>query len=578
VRKTLRPIFIKLLLSYSMVSFIPLSLVLLSLSFWGRGFILNQVDKQASQCSSELSVQIDDSLQEYLAIANRLALEKIVQYSLRIPFEEWTSDDELELYLRLYHYLSGKLNTSEVHLISWDGSMRHSTGTIAKGYDFRNYQNRALIPREILSGENGHAIRICSGKGITIWKRLPGGVLILDINMEHFDFTVEYPQFRDLYLVDREGFTILNLSRPQQRPGFAEEPQLGIVFSSEISRQPTRETLVHRADLKTGDLSLVGITDLSSSFQSLRELLDIGLLLMIAAGVLTTIISIQISRSISKPIHRIVTAMGGDSKKPVHLDLRRVRDNPHRPYAAKDELDYLMINYNRMVSTIETLIAKVRQEEKALREAERLALQAWINPHFLYNTLGSIKSMAKLGQGNAVADMVTELGKILRFAITDTGEMVSVEQSINQIRSYLWIQQMRYQDRLILHEDVDTKALQVELPKLLIQPLVENAVIHGVENSSVPIEIRIVIRASLPREGWMTIHVENTKPSGTTNPLARETGVEEKTRVGMGIENVRQRVKTVYGNDAKVEVSFLHDRTRASICVPCKRETDNAKK
>lgn len=551
-----------------MVSFLPLALVWFSLLLWGRGFAVQQGEQRAERGILELSGNIDAALGGFLALARSLADDPIVQESIRGSQAEWTPDQELALYSALYRGIGSHLHTIDITLTSMDGMQRHTTGVLAEDYDFRNYQNRLGIPDGVLSGNPGYSLGIRQGAGLSIWVGLPGGVLILDIHHAALNSYVDSSPFRDLYLVDRRGFAIFDLLRPQQITGFSDEPQLGIVFSPEVMRQPEADLLVHRRDLEAGRISLVGLTDLAPAFQSLSELLAVGLWLMVAAGILTVIISIRISRSISRPIHRIVTAMAGGNQGPKRIQELRVGTNTAGVETPRDELDYLMVHYNRMVGTIDQLIVQIRQEERALREAERRALQAWVNPHFLYNTLGSIKSMAKLGQGQVVADMITELGKILRFAITDTGGMVTVQQSMAQIRSYLRIQKMRYQDRIVFSEYVDARLLELLVPKLLIQPLVENAILHGVEATPEPVEISVRVEVAGPEEESVQIIVENTTPPAL-GPV-REAAPEQDTEAGagMGFENVRRRVQAVYGDAGRVEFFRGDLRTQARIIIP----------
>lgn len=134
-----------------------------------------------------------------------------------------------------------------------------------------------------------------------------------------------------------------------------------------------------------------------------------------------------------------------------------------------------------MTDKIQKLMEENTWEQEEKRKNELKALQSQINPHFLYNTLDSIIWMAESGKDQEVVLMTSALGKLLRQSISNEAEKVSIETEISYTRSYLTIQKMRYKDQLEYEIDIDEDIMKKEIVKLVIQPLVENSIYHGIK-------------------------------------------------------------------------------------------------
>jgi hypothetical protein len=200
-------------------------------------------------------------------------------------------------------------------------------------------------------------------------------------------------------------------------------------------------------------------------------------------------------------------------------------------------------------------------EERALqaqvlaRDAELRALKAQVNPHFLYNSLHSISALTSVDAARA-REMCIKLGDFLRRTLgLGEKEMIPLSEEIALIRAFLSVEKVRFGARLDIQENIAEEALNYRVPPLLLQPLVENAVAHGIGNLVEGGWVRIIVQ---PQDGGVAVAVENRFDPET--PSARRNGV--------GLENVRRRVAATYANRARMEVSKKSDCFRVSLFFP----------
>ena len=209
------------------------------------------------------------------------------------------------------------------------------------------------------------------------------------------------------------------------------------------------------------------------------------------------------------------------------------------------------------------------EEQRQKRKSELRALQAQINPHFLYNTLDSIIWMAEWGKTKEVVLMTSSLAKLLRQSISNQNELVRVEEEVEYTRSYLTIQKMRYKDKLEYDIQVSPEALGQKIPKLVLQPLVENAIYHGIKYKEGKGVVRI--------EGWLErkeliLRILDDGIGMTEEQLEkifekRETDIKKN---GVGVLNVHERIQLYYGKDYGLRFSStLGEGTAVEVHIPC---------
>ncbi|RKN86582.1 sensor histidine kinase [Paenibacillus ginsengarvi] len=241
------------------------------------------------------------------------------------------------------------------------------------------------------------------------------------------------------------------------------------------------------------------------------------------------------------------------------------------------EIDELGNGYNQMLNRLEETIKQAKLEESLKKEAEIEALQYQLNPHFLYNTLNTIKWVAKIHQTPQISDAVSALVRLLQASLGKKGDFLTLKQEVGLIRDYMAIQTFRYGDTVRMFLDIDPIASICLVPKMILQPLVENALIHGLENSAKGGEI--TIKAWLDRDMLMLEVQDNGK--GMAPPEAGEEalppGKSAKERMsGIGLNNIRDKIKLYYGPDYKMHIfSKPNAGTTVRLSLPIHRSEES---
>jgi two-component system, sensor histidine kinase YesM len=290
-----------------------------------------------------------------------------------------------------------------------------------------------------------------------------------------------------------------------------------------------------------------------------------GLGVIVAAILFSIVAAWQISKSIYVPIkklHDVTTTIARHD-----IEALVTADNA-------DEITELGMSFNIMVGKIRELLdAKIKEQEN-LKKAELRALQAQINPHFLYNTLDAIIWMAQVNQTAQVVELVRVLSRFFRITLSKGKDWITVGEEVEHIESYLAIQKMRYRDILDYHIDVPGDMLAGQMLKLTLQPLVENALYHGIKNKRSG--GAIVVRGRQIEGDQLLIEVEDNGIGMTREKLAEirallggEASRPVVAESGYGINNVNQRIKLYYGQEYGLSIhsEYLHG-TRVSLVIP----------
>jgi sensor histidine kinase YesM len=214
-------------------------------------------------------------------------------------------------------------------------------------------------------------------------------------------------------------------------------------------------------------------------------------------------------------------------------------------------------SYNQMLNRLEELIKQVKREEALKKEAEMEALQYQLNPHFLYNTLNTIKWVAKMHRTPQIAEVVTSLVRLLQASLGKKGDFITVREEMELIRDYMDIQAFRYGDKILLESEIDPMAKGCLVPRMILQPLIENAIIHGIEPGRQEGWIRI--RIWLEAERQLLICQVEDNGVGMVEDADREmTGAKGDMRErmsGIGLRHIREKIKLYYGNGYSMHIT-----------------------
>ena len=314
------------------------------------------------------------------------------------------------------------------------------------------------------------------------------------------------------------------------------------------------------ASLPESSWRVVGVsyTDelVSSAAQTARLVFLMVALFCVAAAVL---ISMLFSRSVTVPVRSLADAM------------REFEENPedfHYEPGGRNfyELETLSSSFQHMVRIVQELMERVHQEEITLRKTELKALQAQINPHFLYNTLSSIQWMCERGENEDAVEMVGALGKLFRISISRGQELIPIREEMQHARSYLIIQSHRYRDQFDYEFRVEEGVEDCLCNKITIQPLVENAIYHGIDRMVDRGHIRISARG----EGEDVVMCVEDNGVGMTQEQCESILRKDRTdSSGIGLKNVDDRLKIYFGESYGVRIESEPDRgTRIFVRFP----------
>lgn len=239
-----------------------------------------------------------------------------------------------------------------------------------------------------------------------------------------------------------------------------------------------------------------------------------------------------------------------------------------------DEITELGLSFNIMTSKVRELLDSKMREQENLKKAELKALQAQINPHFLYNTLDTIVWMAEANKPDQVIELVRALSSFFRIALSRGKDWITIRQEIEHVRSYLYIQKIRYRDILDYEFDIDESILDGTILKLTLQPLAENALYHGIKNKRSG--GKITIRARRAENASVLLEVQDDGIGCTPYKLGKileqlneESDVVSRTEEGFGLTNVNKRIKLYYGSQYGLSIeSRYQEGTKITVAIP----------
>lgn len=372
-------------------------------------------------------------------------------------------------------------------------------------------------------------------------------------------------------ILDEEGRVLFNTGVPEEKTDILDYDGL-LAWEGRCYR--TREPgagdhyYLSPYGLAAGGWILCGVSGTGDvdSMISASFLLILGL--SVSCFLVCAALALLVSRRILKPLSEVIR----------HMDTFGHQDFSTRiEVRGNDEAALVARHFNQMADQIQDLIHKVYEGTIRKKEAELRALQAQINPHFLYNTLDTIVWLAEGGQNREVVDMVTSLSEFFRTTLSGGKDFITMREEIGHIESYLQIQKIRYQDIMDYEVTLEKSLEECRILKLTLQPLVENALYHGIKNKRG--RGRICVRG-YAREDMAVFQVEDDGAGMTEEELRAvkrklkgEGGITSKEgpapKGGFGLFNVAERLRLNYGPRCSLEFESVRGQgTRAVVSIP----------
>ncbi len=397
------------------------------------------------------------------------------------------------------------------------------------------------------------------------------GVLLVDQNTQQFfdDIaTVNLQQGEQVAIISRTGkliYSNIPLNEPEKQ-AILDAVQSEGQTPARINLDGRQELLIASKPSQYGFqvISLLPVAELQKKSAYLKNMNLI--MLPIVTGIVF-FISIAVSYMFVKPLRRMMPSF-----KKLEMGIFSTRV----PVKGTHELAQISSAFNHMVQNIENLINQKYEANLLRKQAEFSALQSQINPHFLYNTLYATKSVIDRNEYDKASAMIQNLSEIFRYSLNQGSSSVSLREEIDHIRKYLYLHEIRFADKYTVHYDIDESLWNCRLLRLTLQPIVENAIEHGLKEKSFGGEIRISAKAS--GDKWLIYIYDNGRGFSEQalshfNTLLKQPYDEPLSSMEhIGIRNVNSRIQLQYGQEFGLKIgskSGLH--TTIKITLPLQR-------
>lgn len=292
---------------------------------------------------------------------------------------------------------------------------------------------------------------------------------------------------------------------------------------------------------------IVNVSNQSILKEKLGDQLKNTLIIIIFSFIILLIIVILSTNHFTKSINKLLKAMKNVEKG--ELDTK-VKINNKMPL----EIEVIVSNFNLMLEQIKTLIDKVRDVTNKKKDAEIRALEAQINPHFLYNILDTINWMAIDKEDYEISNAINALAQILRYGINMSNKTVKLKDEIEWVKRYVFLQQTRLKSSFDFEIDIQQEAEDIEIHKLLFQPFIENALVHGYKKNKE--NFQLIIRIAVENDYLKIVIKDNGRgiSKGELEEINQMISSDDWSKNQIGIMNAVERVKLYYGDDADIKI------------------------
>lgn len=312
-------------------------------------------------------------------------------------------------------------------------------------------------------------------------------------------------------------------------------------------------------------------TNNSQIYSVLYNFIIIVIITILLLSILYIFIVYVIVKQVTYPLYRLQAEM--NKVKDLNYEVNRSKLKK-----GSKEIIQLDATFNEMMRRIRYLADKLLQEQENQRKSELKALQNQINPHFLYNTLDSIIYMIDKGENQKAEEMIVALSKFFRISISRGKTIIPLKDEVEHVRNYLLIQKIRFGDQFTYSINVDPSLYQYSCIKLILQPLVENAIEHGLNDNESGGQIEII---GTQNESYIILKIKDNGYGISEDKLEQiyKSFHDDSIHQGVGLKNVYQRIKIYYGEEADIKIDSLFDEgTIISIYIPKKKAVKNEEK
>lgn len=552
----------KILLFFIVIMILPI----ITLGVFTSAVYTRVIEKKVNQHTNQMINQIQLNIENYIQSVEDIIIyisesEEVLEYN-----NEDTDNENMQLEVRLRKQLSlyRKANPEILGILIVNNKDKYISNDLEKNTrdpltNEKWYKQAINSPNEVQFYSNPIGRNITSylqysaDDVFTIVKAMKDnksgevkGVVLIDINLKKIEDIIEDNYIGKkgfFYILDKNNKVVYSPINPiiyRIKTDYFNENSSNII---KVINDETFKIMYNTSNI-TG-WKTIGVFSLKEILQDVTAVQRFTVVVVIITAVLAVISAILFTNSIVTPINELNKLM----KKVESGDLESKFDN--KKY--KDEFGKLGESFNHMIEEIKKLIEMVYKEQREKRKAEIEIFQAQIKPHFLYNTLDTIGWMAEDYGAKDIVTIVTALTKVFRIALSKGREIILVKEEIEHINSYMIIQKVRYEDKVDYIINYDEDILNSQILKLIIQPIVENAIYHGLKQKRgkgfIEIEFRKLENNILIKISDNGAGIDEDKLSEINTMLNSDNicSVTSENGSGYGVYNVNTRIKYTYG-------------------------------
>ncbi|MBU5480551.1 cache domain-containing sensor histidine kinase [Blautia sp. MSJ-19] len=550
-------------------------------------FTNNSIFENSSEYTHTIIQQMNQNIDSYIDYMENIAYlissnEDVQDYLFA---DEIDNEGRYRILNQFQTILDSRSDIRNVGIISKNGRMLINDGSKSVNQDLdlntQEWYAKALKSpngpmltsshvQHIISGERPWVITLSRGIRDRSGSGQKEGVFFIDLNYSAISELCDQSTVGTkgyAFILDAKGNIVYH---PQQQQLYNElqTENISLIMDTDEDTVLTgtgnngKLYSISRSD-KTG-WTVVDCTSVRELLSKSRQAQSVYVLTAIVLVIVALLFSRFMARSITLPIQKL-----RDSMKKVQEGDFSVSDVV---VDSKNEIGSLTKSFDVMTHRIQELMEQNVHEQEEKRKSELKALQSQINPHFLYNTLDSIIWMAEGKKNEEVVLMTASLARLLRQSISNEDEVVPIANEVEYARGYLTIQKMRYKDKLEFQIDVDSSILYIPLIKLVLQPIIENAIYHGLKYKE---SKGLLIVKGFMRNGNAVLQVIDDGVGMDEETLAH---IYDKHKVnyhsnGVGVYNVQKRLKLYYGDDYGITYESEKGKgTTATITIPGRQE------
>lgn len=562
------------------VSIVLLSFLVTSVFFVSQNqkFVKNQLGGVAMQTMQALNENLNLIFENVMQFSTLIYFDSTIQKGLKEAAENLGSyDASKDIHKSLINMLLSGNYISSVEIFDQNSNhiLAYKRGPMALKVDL--IEDAPWY--EEVTALNGDILFVGGEQPILYYRLTPEDRLIslirtiadvdtyeslatLIINIEETTFQTHFDKVGNQY---HSQFCIISGDEYMVKPSDYDPSMDPYVFSNklgasgyEVISMGGERMILTQQELGIQDWKLVGFMPIEANIY-LSDYYGSMLFFIVAINLIFVFAcTLYLTRLIFKPLHHVEEYMHLVEKG----ELVEIPSNPRR----SNEIEHVKKGFNQMVQAIKRLLAQVKEEERIIRKNELDIIQEQINPHFLYNTLDAIAALILIEDTDNSFLMIQSLGQFYRNSLNSGKDIIKVRDEIDCIRSYMTILNIRYDNKIAMEYEIDDAIMEQDILKLLLQPVIENAVHHGIRNKMG--EGIINLRGYQDEDEIIFIVTDNGLGMTEERILEVMEGRNQKDKSGFGLYSSIQRISLFYNIDRPISInSEIGSGTEVIICV-----------